>query len=139
MATRGGIGEFSEEAADWEGYIERLENYFVAHEISDAAKQRATFISQCGAAIYKLVRSFVAPQKPNEVEYPTLVKRINKHFVPKPSVIVQRFKFNTCVRQAGESVSTFVAHLHALSEHCEFGDTLEDMLRDRLVCGIANS
>ena len=38
MATRGGIGEFSGEAADWESYIERLENYFVAHEITDAAK-----------------------------------------------------------------------------------------------------
>ena len=30
----GGIGEFSGEAADWESYIERLENYFVAHEIT---------------------------------------------------------------------------------------------------------
>ena len=139
MATRGGIGEFSGEAADWESYIERLENYFVAHEITDAAKQRAMLLSQCGSATYKLVRSLVAPQKPNEVEYAALVKRINEHFGPKPSVIVQRFKFNTCVRQAGESVSTFVAHLRALSEHCEFGDTLEDMLRDRLVCGIADS
>ena len=25
-----------------------------------------------------------------------------------------------------------------MTEHCEFGDTLEDMLRDRLVCGICN-
>ncbi|XP_065895807.1 uncharacterized protein [Dysidea avara] len=120
MATRGGIGEFSGEAADWESYIERLENYFVAHEITDAA-------------------NLVVPQKPNEVEYAALVKRINEHFVPKSSVIVQRFKFNTCVRQVGESVLTFVAHLRALSEHCEFGDTLEDMLRDRLICGIADS
>ena len=43
------------------------------------------------------------------------------------------------MRQAGEFVSTFVTHLHTLSEHCEFGDTLEDMLSDRLVCGIADS
>ncbi|XP_065919035.1 uncharacterized protein [Dysidea avara] len=123
MATRGGIGEFSGEAADWESYIERLENYFVAHEITDAAKQRATLLSQCGSATYKLVRSLVAPQKPNEVEYAALVKRINEHFVPKPSVIVQRFKFQ---------------YLHE-AKHCEFGDTLEDMLSDRLVCGIADS
>ena len=107
--------------------------------LRDAGKQRATLLSECGAATYKLIRSLVAPQKPSEVEYPALLKRINEHFVPKPSEIVQRFKFNTCVRQPGESVSTFVAHLRALLEHCEFGDTLEDMLRDRLVCGIADS
>ena len=53
-----------------------------------------------------------------------------------PSVIVQRYKFNIRVRQTGESISTFVAELRALSEYCEFGNTLEEMLRDRLVCGV---
>ena len=32
-------------------------------------------------------------------------------------------------------MSDFVAQLRKLSEHCRFGDQLEDMLRDRLVCG----
>ena len=36
----------------------------------------------------------------------------------------------------GETVSAYVAELRKLSEHCEFADTLSDMLRDRLVCGI---
>ena len=39
-------------------------------------------------------------------------------------------------RNAGESVAAFVAEIKRLSEHCNFGDALEDMLRDRLVCGI---
>ena len=29
-----------------------------------------------------------------------------------------------------------MAELHSLSEYCNFGDTLEVMIRDRLVCGI---
>lgn len=33
-------------------------------------------------------------------------------------------------------MAAFVAELRQLSEHCEFGAVLEDMLRDRLVCGI---
>ena len=36
-------------------------------------------------------------------------------------------------------MAAFVAELRQLSEHCEFGTTLEDMIRDRLVCGVANS
>ena len=31
-----------------------------------------------------------------------------------------------------------MAELRQLSEHCEFGAYLDDMLRDRLVCGINN-
>ena len=30
----------------------------------------------------------------------------------------------------------FLAKLRRLSEHCEFGITLDEMLRDRLVCGV---
>ena len=29
----------------------------------------------------------------------------------------------------------FMAGLHKLSEHFNFGETLDNMLRDRLVCG----
>ena len=32
-------------------------------------------------------------------------------------------------------ISEYVAQLHRLSEYCEFQDTLENMLCDRLVCG----
>lgn len=32
----------------------------------------------------------------------------------------------------------FVAALHKLAEDCEFGDTLSDSLRDRLVCYLKN-
>ena len=39
-------------------------------------------------------------------------------------------------RKPSESAATSVIELRALSEYCSFGSTLEDMLQDRLVCGI---
>ena len=138
MAERSEIGEFSGEAADWDNYIERLENFFVAHDIIEANKKRATLLSVCGAATYKVIRSVVATRKPNELEYSTLVKKIQEHFVPKLSIIIKCFKFNTRVRQQGESVATYVAQLRQLTQYCEFGDSLEEMLRDCLVCRIAD-
>ena len=52
------------------------------------------------------------------------------------SACMQRYNFNSRSQRDGESVSQFVAELHKLSEHCDFENSLEDMLRDRLVCGI---
>ena len=49
---------------------------------------------------------------------------------------VQRYKFNTRIQQLQEDVSTFVAKLRELTEFCEFGDRLDDHVRDRLVCGV---
>jgi hypothetical protein len=57
---------------------------------------------------------------------------------PWPSVIVQRFKFNTRKQQDGESIPKCVAELRNLSEFCELGPTLDEMLRDRVVCGTSN-
>lgn len=56
--------------------------------------------------------------------------------MPKPSTIVQRFKFNTRSQQPGETIAMFLAEVRHLTEHCEFGATLDEMLRDRLVCGV---
>ena len=42
------------------------------------------------------------------------------------------------MRKADESVSGYVAELRSIAVYCNFGATLEIMLRDRLVCGINN-
>lgn len=42
------------------------------------------------------------------------------------------------MRLPGECVPDFVAALRRLAEHCKFGESLNDMLRDRLVVGIQN-
>ena len=64
------------------------------------------------------------------------MKLAASHFHLQPSLAVQNFLFNSRTRPAGESVVTYLAELKRLSEHCNFGDTLEDMLRDRIVCSI---
>jgi len=102
-------------------------------------KKRAVLLTLIGPATYKLLSNLIAPQKPGEVEYSSLVKTLADHFSPTPSEIVQRFKFNSRSRRQGESVATFVAELRAIAAWCNFGETLEAMLRDRIVCGINDS
>ena len=61
---------------------------------------------------------------------------MREYYEPKPSAIVQRFKFNTRSRNPGETIATYVAALRELAEHCSYGDLLSEMLRDHLVCGV---
>ena len=78
------------------------------------------------------------PKKPAETELKQIVEELEKHYSPKPSEIVERFKFHSRNRKEGEGVAAHVARLCKLIEHCNFGETLEDTLWDRLVCGISN-
>ena len=135
-ALFGRVDAFDENTETWEHYT-----YFDANGIGDEsgddkAKRRAILLSVCGSKVYKLMCDLLAPAKPKEKSYQELVKLIQDHLAPKPSEIVQRFKFNNRFRNEGESVADFVEALINLVEHCEYKDTLEMMLRDRVVCGI---
>ncbi|KAL9978544.1 hypothetical protein ACROYT_G016071 [Oculina patagonica] len=135
MPTFGKLDEYNE-TEDWRHYTERVNHFFEANEITDPDKKRSIFLVNVGAKTYKLIRSLVAPEDPKTKSYEDLAKLAQEHFMPKPSAIVQRFKFNTCTQQPGETIAMFLAELRHLTEHCEFGATLDEMLRDRLVCGV---
>ena len=130
--TLGRVEEFDSNKDDWQQYVERLEHFFQANDVDGAENKRAVFLSVIGSATYKILRN---PAKPGEKSYADLVDT-SKHFKPAPSEIVECFRFNSRVRKPGESIAAFIAELRALAEFCNFGDTLEAMLRDRIVCGI---
>ena len=130
MGTLGRVEEYEHHKEDWPQYVERLSHFF------EAKRKRSVFLAVVGATTYKVLRDLVAPSKPGDIPFEELVQKLEEHFSPKPSEIVERFRFHTRSRKPGESVANFIASLRALSEHCNFGTVLEDMLRDRLVCGV---
>ena len=137
MALFGNIGEFVEARENWSQYVERLEQFFIANDITDA-KKKSIFLSFIGPAAFHTLGNLVSPQKPSEESYDRLVELMSSFYNPKPLVTVQRFRFYSRFRQPNESVSTFVAELRSLAKDCQFGDSLQENLRDRLICGIAD-
>lgn len=135
MPTFGRIEPFEGEGEEWPSYVERLEAFFSANDVDDT-KKKDIFFSCCGAKTYSLLRDLVKPAKPQDKSLDEVLDVLGSHYCPKPSVVVQRFRFNSRVRAEGETVSKFVAALKSLSEHCNFGTELGNMLRDRIVCGI---
>ena len=131
MATQHNIGVFEPSKESWVSYIERLEQFFIATDVATNEKKRAILLSGCGPHAYRLIQSLVLPAKPGSKSFDELVKLMKEHQMPPPNPVLERFKFHTRSRQQGESM----ADLRRLSEHCDFGDGLDDLLRDRLICG----
>ena len=57
MATHGSISEFHGNAEEWTSYIERLECYFTANDVTSADKNRAILLA---AAVPPRTASFAA-------------------------------------------------------------------------------
>jgi len=137
MATHGTLLTFNPQEEDWPTYAERLKHYFTANDVTDEAKKRSILLTVCGTPTYKLLRSLVGSATAMDSKsFDDLTKILQDHFAPKPSEIVQRYNFYTRYRANGESVAEYVAALRQLAFHCNFGDKLEEMLRDRLACGV---
>ena len=65
----GKIDQFNPDQEEWPQYVERLEQFLEANEITGeamATKRRAIFLSVIGPAPYQLLRSLFAPTKPSE-------------------------------------------------------------------------
>ena len=64
--VHGFAGQFSGIAEEWPSYVEWLQFYFTVNNVEGDAKKRAILLSCYDSTIYRLIRSLVAPSKPNE-------------------------------------------------------------------------
>ena len=125
-----------ESGDDWPTYVERLEQYLSANNVTEEKKKVAVMVTVMGAKAYSLLRNLVAPSKPADKKFSELVQTLKDHLNPKPLVIAERFKFHKRDQKEGETIAQYVAALRKLADTCEFEAFLEQALRDRLVCGL---
>ena len=137
MATNyGKLREYDTSKETWKNYVERKEFFFIANGITDETVKRAILLSASGPETYNLCRSLCSPDNPSTKSYTELKELIKNHLNPTPNPISERFKFYSRYRQSNEKISRFMASLRQLTEHCNFGGTVNEMIRDRLVCGV---
>ena len=163
MATAlfGTLQEFQPENDSITASLERAELFFKANDIADL-KKVTVLLSVIGARSYALLCSLVAPELPQDKsleDLQSLLKRqdksledllkqdksledlqslLKRHFEPKPLIIAERFHFNRRNQTETESVNEYAAKLRRLATSCEFGEFLNEALRDRFVCGLRN-
>nr|XP_061833859.1 uncharacterized protein K02A2.6-like [Nerophis lumbriciformis] len=133
----GNIGPFDEHVEQWSAYAERFDYFVLANDIAND-KVVPTFLSVMGPKTFNLLRDLLQPTKPGTKTHAETVDVLTQHFSPKPLMLAERFRFHRRNQEEGESVTMFVAALRKLAEHCEFGQGLNDALRDRLVLGLRN-
>ena len=129
MAYIGKVPEFDSKKEDFDSYLERFERWLSANDI-DAGKNADVFVSVLGPTEYGLLKNLVAPKKVSEETYDSLTKAMSLHFKPKPILIAERFRFYKRQQKQDESVSEYILALKKLASTCDFGQFLNDALRE---------
>ena len=137
MTTMGKVEEYDLRKRNWASYIARVRQYFKANSIKEEL-YTAILITVIGGEAYDLMTDLCNPKKPEDVKFEDLVKVMDNHLEPKPSEIAERYKFRQRKQDAQEKVAEYVANLKKLAKGCNFGEKLEENLRDQLVFGLKN-
>ena len=137
MASSTGIADtFDPEVEQYESYRERIDQYFIANDITDDKKKVAVILSVMGAKEYGLLKSIVAPKMVTELKLSEIDEVLKQHYNPKPPVMLERFKLYQRNQRPDETIATYFAELKKMAASCDFNTFRSEALRDRLVCGL---
>ena len=94
-AVLGNIGEFVPEKEDWTQYATRLRYFFTMNSIIEESAKKAMLLTVVGPAVFRTLTSLVSPATVDDKTFKELTDMLEQYYSPKPSKIVQRFRFNT--------------------------------------------
>ncbi|XP_034237440.1 uncharacterized protein LOC117642911 [Thrips palmi] len=98
--------------------------------------RRSWFLKCIGQRNFEILRMASLPLLPNERSIPFHVQRLKERFESPQLVPVMRMEFNGRTQKPNESIHEYIASLQDLASKCNFGNNLNEMLRDQLVRGI---
>ena len=65
-----------------------------------------------------------------------LIAKFREQCMPTKNIIIDRHNFNTCNQKQSEAFPSYLATIKILAKKCEFGTLNDELIRDRIVCGI---
>ncbi|UYV65080.1 hypothetical protein LAZ67_3003056 [Cordylochernes scorpioides] len=65
-----------------------------------------------------------------------IIEAFDNHFIGKRNVVYEWALFGLRSQRPEETINEFVTVLHRISEHCEYANLREEIIRDRIVLGV---
>ena len=56
--------------------------------------------------------------------------------MPKKNLVYERFVFNTCNQNQGQTIDSYVTELRTKAQSCEYDELKDSLIRDWIVVGI---
>ncbi|XP_070526962.1 uncharacterized protein [Cardiocondyla obscurior] len=129
--------DFDIDKDDWKRFIDRIEQYFIANDIIEAAKKRSILLSKVNAATHDVIDKICKPNKPREKTYEELIKIVKDYLKPPASYLIHRNTFRQRIQRSDETISQYVAALKELAKDCKFRDgDIDDQVLDQLRTGL---
>ncbi|KAK9512390.1 hypothetical protein O3M35_000829 [Rhynocoris fuscipes] len=125
---------------DWPRWLRRFERFRIASGLqSKTEEQQVNMLIYCmGEEGEDLLTSFnLSPA--DKVSYTAVKNKFDEYMGFKRNIVYERARFFKRKQESGEPVDSFINDLHKLAEYCQFGNLKEELIRDIIVIGVADT
>lgn len=125
----------------WRKFKFDFDVYLEATDLNKADSKRKTYIllNHLGPEGRELYQTFTFDEEAHKTNYEKVMKKFDEHFLPTNNLIYERFKFFTRKQAPEETHEQYLTSLKKLSQTCDWGDKLNDMLLLVLVIGLQDN
>ncbi len=130
----------TETASAWEKWLQNIERQFRYFGITEPEMKKDGLIIYGGQTIADLEDTLLdlTGDEAGEDEYSQLVKKLNKHFLPKKNKDFARFQFGNLKQNHGESLIRYYTRIREIAKKCNFSNESE-AIRDHLIKTMTNN
>ena len=128
-------------AEKWSEWKEMWEHYSVASKVNkeEGDVQVAAFLTAIGPEARKVFKTWNLSATERQ-DIKGVIERFDNYCNPTKNIPFERYLFNSRQQEPGESFDRYVTALRQIADKCAFGAiTPDDLLRDRIIFGIADN
>ena len=101
--------------------------------------QVAAFITRIGPKTLTIHNGLPFQSEEEKGNLAKILELWESYCLGKTKIIHERYRFNNRNQDAGESIDTYASILRSLTDTCNFGTLKEEVIRERIVCGVRDS
>lgn len=159
MMTYGGIQPFQyvqgNSAVDWMNWLHTFEIFMLACDANSSDVELcAKLLHFAGPKVQQIYTTLVKTTIEGEnrrqgplasgyvkakPEYYKMIDKLNEFFAPKRNPTFERHLFRQLKQEKDENIDLFVMRLRQQADRCEFGERIEEFIKDQLTEGCASS
>ena len=124
---------------NWKDFIRSYDIYAIASGVAtqDEEVQCNVFLHVAGPEAQRVHATMNIPSGELNKIGP-LKEHFRKFCEGKTNIIVTRYTFNSAKQNCGETFNQYYTRSRHLAQDCNYGSLEDELLRDRLVCGISD-